>query len=270
MKYKLLVVDVDGTLVDKKHAISAEDRKALAKASNLGIQVSLCTGRAPQACTNILKQLSLAGYHTFFDGALVANLEVTKQIYVQHLSQAVVKQAIEFAHLNDLTFDLYTTAQYFVERETWSAIAHREFFGIEPTITDFTKLWSQEKIIKIGLVATSAQEGEKVRNFCLHFNDSCHFHRVRTPSFSGVDFTNVVAPGVSKGKALEVLAPYLGIPLSKVIAIGDGTNDISLLSAAGLAIAMDNAPDEVKLAADHITLAVDHSGIAAAINKFLL
>ena len=62
----------------------------------------------------------------------------------------------------------------------------------------------------------------------------------------------------------------MGIPLDEVVAVGDGTNDISLLSSAGLAIAMGNAPDEVKKVADHVTLDVDHSGLAAAINKFLL
>jgi hypothetical protein len=58
--------------------------------------------------------------------------------------------------------------------------------------------------------------------------------------------------------------------MSEIIAIGDGTNDISLLSSVGLAIAMDNAPDEVKAAADHITLDVSQSGLAAAISRFLL
>jgi hypothetical protein len=58
--------------------------------------------------------------------------------------------------------------------------------------------------------------------------------------------------------------------MSEIMAIGDEANDISLLSSAGLAIAMDNAPDEVKAVADYITLDVDHSGVAAAIEKFLL
>jgi hypothetical protein len=75
---------------------------------------------------------------------------------------------------------------------------------------------------------------------------------------------------VSKGRALEALASYLGIPLAEVMAIGDGINDIPLLSLAGLAVAMGNASDEVKAVADYVTLDVDHSGVAAAIEKFLL
>ena len=102
------------------------------------------------------------------------------------------------------------------------------------------------------------------------FDDICHFSRARTPAYPGVDFINVVAPGVSKGKALEVLASHLGVDRSEVIAVGDGINDISLLAAAGMAVAMGNAPDEVKAVADYITFDVAQSGLAAAINKFLL
>jgi len=270
MNYKLLVVDIDGTLVDKRLAVSSENREALAKASDSGIQVSLCTGRVARACTNIFNQLSLDGYHIFSDGALVANPDITEEIYVQSLSQTVVKQAIEFANLNDIDLDIYSTTGYFVERETWSAIAHRQFFGIEPTIADFTSLWERESIIKVGLAATSAQEGDKARNFCLHFDGSFHFSWVRTPAYPDVDFINAVAPGVSKGRAVGVLASYLGITLAEVVAIGDGLNDISLLSTAGLAIAMGNAPDEVKAVADYVTLDVEHNGLAAAIERFLL
>ncbi|GAJ07642.1 unnamed protein product [marine sediment metagenome] len=69
---------------------------------------------------------------------------------------------------------------------------------------------------------------------------------------------------------MRVLASHLGISLTEIIAIGDGPNDISLLSSAGLAIAMGDAPDELKAVADFITLDVDHSGLAEAIKKFLL
>ena len=267
--YKLLVIDIDGTLVDKNHAISAEDKEALAKARDFGVRVSLSTGRSHQGCLAILNQLSLGGYHIFFDGALIANPEASNEVYVEPLSQVVVRQAIDFAHSNDIDLDIYSTTDYFVERETWSADAHRQFFGMEPRIVDFTKLWSQERIIKMGLVATPSQ-GDKIKNFCSHFGDSCHFSRAKTPAYPTIEFINVVAPGVSKGKALGALVSHSGISLSEVIAIGDGFNDIPLFSVAGLAVAMDNAPDEVKAVADHITLDVAQSGAAAAIEKFLL
>ena len=268
--YKLLVVDIDGTLVGKDRTISVENKEALAKVYDSGIKVSLSTGRAYQACLGIINQLSLDGEHIFFDGALVSNPNQNKEVYVQPLSQVVVRQMVEFAHLNDINLELYSATRYFAERETWSTNAHRQFFGLEPTIVDFTKLWNQERIIKGGLVTISPEEVAKARSFYLQFNNSLHFSRARSPAYPGIDFVNIVAPEVSKGKALEALASYLGISLSQVIAIGDGTNDISLLSLAGLAIAMGNALDEVKAVADYITLDVAQNGLAAAIDNFLL
>jgi len=135
---------------------------------------------------------------------------------------------------------------------------------------DFTKIWERETIIKGGLVVTNPEEDAKVKDFCLQFKGSLNCSWARTPAYPGIAFINIIAPEVSKGNALKVLASHLGVSMSEVIAIGDGTNDISLLSMAGLAVAMDNAPDEVKAVADHVTLDVDHNGVAAAINRFLL
>ncbi|MFC2021686.1 Cof-type HAD-IIB family hydrolase [Chloroflexota bacterium] len=268
--YKLLVVDIDGTLLDKNGAISVEDEKALAKASDLGIQVSLSTGRVVKASLRIISQLSLDGYHMFFDGALVSNPETGEEVYVRPISEELLRQTIEFTHLNEINLDLYSATHFFVERETWVSDIRRQFFGIQPTIVDFSQLWQKERIIKGTLVVSSADERAKADSFCLHFKDSLSFSWTKTPAYPGIDFINVVDPDVSKGKALEALASFLGIALTEVIAIGDGTNDISLLSKAGLAIAMGNAPDEVKAVADYVTLDIDHNGMAAAVERFLL
>ena len=71
-------------------------------------------------------------------------------------------------------------------------------------------------------------------------------------------------------RALRALVLHLEISLTEVMAVGDGTNDISLLSSAGLAIAMGSAPDELKAVADYVTFDVDNNGLAAAVTKFLL
>lgn len=268
--YKLLVVDIDGTLLGQARSISVEDREALAKACDLGMRVSLSTGRAARACSKILNQLSLDGYHIFFDGALVSSPEQGREVYVQPISEVVVRQMVEFAHLHDIDLELYSVTSYFAECETWSTTAHRQFFDIEPTLVDFNGLWEQERIIKGGVVATTPEAVAKAGDFCRQFGDRLHFSWVRTPTYPGVDFINIVAPEVSKGRALKALASHLGVSLAEVMAVGDGRNDISVLTLAGLAVAMGNAPDEVKAIADYITLDVDQSGLAAAINEFLL
>ncbi len=268
MKYKLLVVDIDGTLLGRERTISAENKEALAQARKSGVGVALSTGRAVLACRSILDQLALDGHHIFFDGALVSDLG--EEVYAEPLDRGVVREAIEFAHRHKIDLELYSTTHYFVERETWSTDAHRKFFGIEPTIVDFTGLWERERIIKGGLASVNPQQMAKAREFYARFESNLHFSLARSPAFPDVEFTNVVALGVSKGRALEALALHLGMSLAEVMAVGDGTNDITLLSRAGLAVAMDNAPDEVKAVADHITLDVDQSGLAVAVERFLL
>jgi len=268
--YKLLVLDIDGTLLDKNGVISAEDRNALARVGDLGLPVSLSTGRVAQACLGIISQLSLDSYHIFFDGALVSNPNRGKEIYVQPIDKMVVKPAIEFAHLNGINLEFYSADHYFVERETWASDIRRDFYHTPPTVVDISKLWQKERIIKGVLTLLSPEERARAELLYLQFKDSLSFSWTKTPAYPEVDFINVLAPEVSKGKALPALASHLGISLTEIIAVGDGTNDISLLSSAGLAIAMGDAPDELKAIADFITLDVDHNGLAEAIKKFLL
>jgi len=270
MNYKLLLLDIDGTLLDKNGVISPEDRNALAKARDLGVQVSLSTGRVLKACSSIISQLSLDSYHIFFDGALVSNPNHDKEIYVKPIDKMVMKRAIEFAHLNGINLEFYSADHYFVEQETWASDIRRDFYRTPPTIVDITRLWQKERIIKGVLTLLSPEEKARTELLYLQFKDDLSFSWTKTPAYPEVDFINVLAPDVSKGEALRALASHLGISLTEVIAIGDGHNDISLLSSAGLGIAMGDAPDELKAVADYVTLDVDHNGLAEAINKLLL
>ncbi len=268
--YKLLVLDIDGTLLDKNGVISAEDRNALARVGDLGLPVSLATGRVATACAKIISQLSLDSYHIFFDGALISAPDHGKEIYVQPLDEMVVAPAVEFAHLNGINIEFYSADHYFVGQETWASDIRRDFYHTPPTVVDISTLWQQERIIKGTLTLRSPQEKARAELLYLQFKDSLSFSLTKTPAYPEVDFINVLAPGVSKGRALSVLASHLGIALTEIMAVGDGPNDISLLAAAGLAVAMGGAPDALNAVADYITLDVDHHGLAEAIKRFLL
>ncbi|MDO8568191.1 MAG: Cof-type HAD-IIB family hydrolase [Dehalococcoidales bacterium] len=269
-RYKLVVSDIDGTIMDRGGKISAEDMAAIAEARSHGVMVSLSSGRARGACLGIISQLSLDNYHIFFDGALVSSPDLKKEVYARPIDGAIVKNMIEMSHEMGMDLELYSAASYFVERETWSTQAHRDFFEIAPAMVDFSGIWERERVVK-GLTAiTNAEEAVKVKKFRQQFGEKLHFSEARTPAYPGVTFINILAAETSKGKAMEALAAHLGIPLAEVMAVGDGSNDVALLSSAGLAVAMGNALNEVKAVADYVTLDVDHSGLAAAIRKFVL
>ena len=271
--YKLLVIDADGTILNRDGNISAGNSEAIAQARGVGIKVSLSTGRTLQSGLKVIDQLLLDGYHIFFDGALVTDPKQNKEVYTRLISKTLVKEAVDFSHLHDINLELFSATHYFIERESWASDIRHKYFGILPTLRDFDDIWEQERIIKGTVAVSSAEERTKAENICQRFEgdlDNLTFSWTSTPAYPNVDFVNIVSRGVSKGQALEALASYLAIPLSEVVAIGDERNDVSLLTVAGLAIAMDNAVAEVKAVADYITLDVDHDGVAAAIEKFLL
>ena len=266
----LLVVDIDGTLINQAGAISMADRQALARVTGGGIRVSLSTGRVSQACRSVLELLSLDGYHVFSDGSLVADPQSDREVYVEPIPQELVKEIVEFIREHKMRIDLYSSRQFFVEREDWVTDIRRKFFELEPTLMDFGKLWQNERIIKGTLVVYSPEEKAQADRFGHHFKGRLNFSWTMTPAYPDMDFINVISRKVSKGKALEELASFLGVALSGVIAIGNGDNDVSLLSTAGLGIAMGNSPDELKAIADHVVPDVEHSGVSVAVEKFVL
>ena len=269
-RFKLLVTDVDGTLINKNGEISPENCESLNKAITCGLQVSLSTGRSPQSSRSFIEKLSLDGYHIFFDGAMVSHFHTGEIVYAQAIDRELVEQIALFAQDNNTYLELYSPTHCFATYENWWTDANSSFFGIEPQIGDLTGIWEQENIMKGQLVIKNSDEKALAENLCRHFAGSLEFSEVKSPTYPDATFINILSPGVSKGKALEALASRQSIPLDEVVAIGDWINDIPLLSTAGMGIAMGNAHNELKKVADYITLDVEEHGLAAAVKKFLL
>ena len=269
-KYKLLVTDVDGTLEGRGGHIASDDREALGELRDCGIGIALSTGRVPLACQSIIQQLSLDGHHIFSDGALVSDGSGEKRVFTHALNDEVVRETVDFARSRGVYLELSTANKYFVEHVTEATIIHQGLMNFKPAVVDFTSIIGQESFIKENLIRVRPEDDAGINDFWRHFEHQLHIERVWIPHYPSVDFINVVAPGVSKGSALEELTKHLGISTEEVMAVGDGMNDISLLSSAGLSVAMGSAPEEVKAAADYITLDTEHHGLAHAIRKFLL
>jgi Cof subfamily protein (haloacid dehalogenase superfamily) len=270
MKYKLLVVDVDGTLVGKDGSISPVDIEAIKKAGAAGILVALSTGRVIKACRHIIDELALDGYHMFFDGAVISHPQKEEVIYSKPINRRVLRRAIGFAETNGIYLELYTTDKFYAGKANWSDDVHRNYFGVEPVITDLHELCMCEPVVKAELISHSAAEDRQVSMFRKEFDGILRFSIAHSPAHPDIEFINIIDPGVSKGEALKFLALHYGIGREEVIAIGDGLNDIPLFEAAGTTVAMGNAFDELKKIADYITLDVESGGVAQAVEKFVL
>jgi Cof subfamily protein (haloacid dehalogenase superfamily) len=269
-RYRLLVIDVDGTLINSEGEITPGNLHALERARDSGVHIALCTGRSVTSCRRYLERLGLDSYHIFFDGAVVGSPSTGRHIYAEAIEPPLVREMIEFAAANDIDIELSTVDRYFSPRETWSTDIKRRYFDIETFIGDLTGLWEREKIVRGDLIIRTGPEKEKAGRFTRYFDGRLQFTEAHTPRYPDVTFINATALGMSKGRALEALAAHLGISLGEVMAVGDWLNDIPLLRTAGLGVAMGNAHEELKKIADYVTGDVEDDGLAAAVDKFLL
>ncbi len=267
---ELLVLDIDGTLINKSNAISEVDRSALQAAARAGVRIALCTGRVFETAKQILRQLDLEGFHIFFDGALVCDHLGTEELYCQPIPPEIARKASELALSQNIPLDFYSSRNFYVMRKSWRSDIRKEYFGIEATVADFRTLWQHERLIKGTLVYNTQADEKTTREYLAYLRNSLSFAWSTIPAYSGYHFVNLIDTGVSKGKALKVLADHYKIGLNEVMAVGDGSNDIPLLSTAGIAVAMQNAPEALKAEADFITADVEHHGVAQAVRQFIM
>ena len=175
------------------------------------------------------------------------------------------------ARVYRMTLELFSKTHFFVERESPLAKVHSELMNLESTVTDFATLCQREPVI-MGCLVIPVTEEQKFKPVLTEFGNTTRlkFSWTMNPARPDIHLVNIIKDDVSKGKALMALTSHLGLRLENVVAIGDGANDISLLETAGLAIAMQNAPPELKAVADYITGDIEHHGFAQAVRKFLL
>ena len=268
-RFKLLVTDVDGTLLNGDGEVSGTNRAAIRSLVESGIPVALCTGRSIMSCRKIIDHLDLRDRnHIFYDGALVGTPDGEDPVRAVYLPPALVKEMVAFAADNGINLELAALRGSFSERETWSSHVKTTIFDHPVAIGPLSGIWEREKLIRASLTIREPGDKEKADLFVARFRDDLRVSPAHSPEFPEVTFLNLLVPGLSKGKAVEALAKSLGITTDEVVAAGDWLNDIPMMEAAGLAVAMGNAHDDVKAIADYVTLTAADDGLAHAIRRF--
>jgi Cof subfamily protein (haloacid dehalogenase superfamily) len=268
-KPRLLVLDIDGTIINKNNQISDEDINSINRVVQAGIPVSLCTGRSMCTSLSVLAQLKLDGFHVFFDGALVCNAAAVP-LYSHPIPQDYLISMCRSAVRQDLLLDLFTIDKYFVRRKNWRSELRHEYFGIESDTRDFSLIAQQEPIIKGTIAYRDTEDNTQSQLFISEYSSVLDFSWSTIPAYPGCHFVNIIDKGVSKGTALKALANHYSIGMEQIMAIGDGANDISLLSSVGTAVAMGSAPVELKAHADYITEDVERSGVSKIVRELLI
>ena len=273
MKPRLLLLDIDGTLIGRNHATpSVRVREALKSAMALGVRVALCTGRPWTSLSKIARPLDLVGPHIAFDGALVmANGE--EAIYRMPIASTAARALVDASRVLGVTVEIYLADAHFIEQKNAESTKHASLIGVEPIVRSLDAVLAEaaEGAIIKGQVIGTGDVGRDRIHALEALGLPLRFGWAKPPpGFGDVDYVNVTHSLVSKGAALTELCRAIDIPIAETFAAGDGANDIPLLEAAGWAVAMGNAVESLKNVADVIAPSVDDDGLAWAIERYVL
>lgn len=252
----LLALDVDGTLVDHDGAMSDVVRDAARAVAEAGHRIILATGRSLGATLPIVKSLGLEhGFTVCCNGGVTVRLDPTCSGHYEVLNRVTFDPA---PALTALRREL-PSAKYALEDDAGNFLSTERFqdssFGIEARGVDFQELLSATAV-RVVVYSTDDNPEEFARAI-----DAVGLHGV-TYSVGWSSWLDIAASGVTKATALENLRRRLDIDPARTLAIGDGRNDVEMLTWAARGVAMGQAPDEVAAVADEVTASVYDDGAA--------
>jgi Cof subfamily protein (haloacid dehalogenase superfamily) len=267
LDYKLLALDLDGTLIDDSLVITEPTKKAIAQAIERGVVVTLATGRMFRSALIFARELNLAAPLICYQGAMVRHSTTGETVFHQSLPFDQARAFIELAQKRNLHVNAYVDDHIYVAEMNEAASYYANLARVPAEVVGnlLNFIDRPEKApTKLVIVTKEEQTLAVVEEFQATFANSLYVTR------SHARFTEAVHPECSKGIALKALAQSLNIPIEQVMAIGDNLNDLPMLETAGLSIAVANAGPVVKATAGYVTQGEVSEGVIEAINRFIL
>lgn len=261
--YKLLAIDIDGTLITNDKKILDETKQDIIKAYNKGVIICICTGRAYPAAKRYISELDLDIPLILYNGSRIISGNGEETIFNKTIDKEVSNGVFDIINMNDGTCCFWKEdTLYFNKNDEYTAY-YENLTGIKPAIiNDYDE--SLFTNINKFLWFDTPENLQFIKNNIL--NDVAGIDCFKSQSH----ILEIVPKNINKGEAIKFLANYYNIDISEVIAVGDDENDISMIMSAGLGVAMENARSCVKEVADYITLSNEENGVGKVINEFIL
>lgn len=268
MAYEILILDIDGTLTNSKKEVSPKTLDAVIRAQEEGIKVVIASGRPTAGINKIAKTIKLdeyGGYVLSYNGAKITNFQTGEVVYNETLPEEMIPSIYEEAidsHVGIITYEGNDAIagngidKYNELEARINGIGLREVKDFPNYIT-----FPINKCLLTGEPEHMAEVEQKMKE---RFGNFLNIFR------SEPFFVEVMPQNIDKAYSLGKLLKHLDLERSQMIACGDGFNDLSMIKYAGLGVAMANAQEVVKQAADYITLSNDEDGVAKVIDKFML
>ena len=264
--YKMLVLDLDGTLTNANKEISTRNREALIQLQEKGVLLVLASGRPTYGIVPLAEELQLehfGGYILSYNGGEIIDWSNRTKLFENVLPNGVIPHLYACANRHQVAILTYDQ-QYIVTEHPNDPCVGKEAFLNKMKVrssANFLKdirlplpkcliVGDPDQLISIEEELSVALEGE--------------ISVYRSEPY----FLELVPLGIDKAQSLAVLLNKRGIAREEMVAVGDGYNDLSMIQFAGMGVAMANAQEAVKQAADYITLSNEEDGVAAVIERF--
>ncbi len=259
---KLVATDIDGTIFIPEKEFTTGVKKCINDLCNRGVKVVLVTGRMNAAASKIARDLGLDTPIVSYQGGLV--VENGKTLYERYLTEDQTERILKWANEVNIHINLYNDDILYSENDCYEVQRYCNNLHTERTIKPFSEI-KKDKINK--LLAIDYSNPDRITRYEKELqNIFTDLYIVKsTPYF--LEFSN---PEASKKCAVEFLQNYWGLNKEEILTIGDQNNDIALLQAGGVKVAMGNATDELKEIADYITESVYDDGFVRAMEMFCL
>jgi len=266
--YKLIALDMDGTLLTTDKKVSERTEAAIKAAEAKGVKIVLASGRPLLGLNRYLEELDLLkgeDYVLSFNGGLVQNTKTGEIVSKVSLKGSDLKYIYEISKNLNINIHAFSAKDGLITPKNSKYTEYEaEINGIDINIKDFNEIEDEEDIIKVMMIDPQEILDPAIEKLPSEIYEKYSVFK-SSPFF--LEFTH---KEVDKGLGLKKLGEFLGIKKEEIIACGDAGNDLSMVKYAGLGVAMDNAVPEVKEAANYITASNDEDGIAKVIEKFIL
>ena len=269
--YNLIALDMDGTLLNSELKLPEENRAAIELAQSMGKQVVLSTGRCLAEIRETLLLLPGIRYLVCENGSCVYDVKYDRTMHVDPVPTEEVKYILQRIAGERVVIQVFHENFSYVNQadDSWLQ-AYR--------MSNYREVFKKCSLLDARLFDNFDERPFRIEKVNLYFDNA------RAQSFWAEEFARrplvvskslgymveLVSDKADKSRGLAALCEHLNIPMAEVIAIGDSPNDLGMLKAAGLGVAMGNARAEVQAVADFVTDDCDHGGVAKVIHKYIL
>lgn len=288
--YKMVVIDIDGTLLTSQGNITEETRQALCKAQDMGLVIVLASGRIVNSTVTYARNIGLNSYVISGNGSVITELKTEENIYTNCLGNRATQSIVDICKDNTISLNVYTLSEILTEKIEYNvlfySIQNRQLNDDKKTninVYDDIRRAVKEKANNNVSKITVCDKDKSIFNSIIRklrtirgidvLDVSHSSHKVIDIGSEKVNvdyyYTEITKSNVDKWHAIEFLADKLNIDCKDIICIGDNANDIMMVQNCGLGVILDNAAPEYKEKAKYVAPSNNDNGIVDVLDKFV-